>query len=776
MKTAEEALEFNRIEEELDSYLSFEQNREEFHGFGYFTNPSELAGEHSYLKEGEKYFNLGNELALSHVFDLTPSLSLLEKDGNLSVQELADFIPFLSDAKIFSSLASLTSLPLLSSVASKIQDYSWIQNRLSGAILPDLSIADGASDELYSIRSQIKKLESSIGDALKGAASKYGAYLTDVRETIKGGLPSLAVKSSFKGKVKGMVSDISNTKETTYIVPIEVLEIQNKIFELKEEEAQEIERILKELSGLLKQNIAGIRQAYISSKRLDSVLGRVRFGRTYEGSVAEYGDEILLQDLSHPLLNVATVVRNNFHLGGKNAKILVISGPNAGGKTVLIKAVTLVCVMNQKGLLVSARGEAILPLFDSFFFLSGDSQSIMDSLSTFSGHVAALKEGIDSVGPKSLFVVDEIGQGTAPLDGEGIGVAVIDYLKKVGCYAIFTSHYDGMKDKAFKDPQCLVGAMIFDEKTIKPTFRYQENMIGKSYALEVASNLGLKQEIIDGARAYVEKRNRSEDREVLEKTMALQQENLRLKEEYEAKIREADDLLAKRQKALDGLTSEKEAIHNRAEEKLESMLNQKEKEIEVLYQEHGVSLKQLADIKGKMKEINLDSDRSLGKFKPREEQKKTHVFEVGDYVRVNSLNNSGIITKLNVNHNSAYVKIGGMEIKVAVSNLTFLSKGNEKKPEVQIRDSYIVRKTSLPLECNLIGLRRDEAREKLDKYLDDCILMKMHQVRIIHGNGSGALRTMVQDYLKKNPNVESFRFGGEGEGGVGATVVTLKNS
>jgi DNA mismatch repair protein MutS2 len=394
----------------------------------------------------------------------------------------------------------------------------------------------------------------------------------------------------------------------------------------------------------------------------------------------------------------------------------------------------------------------------------------MDSLSTFSGHIASIRDALKELDKDSFLVIDEIGQGTSPSDGEALGVAVIDYIKAHGGFAILTSHYDGIKEKAFSDPSCLVGAMIFDEQTIKPTFRYQEGMIGKSYALEVSASLGLDSSIIQEAKDYVTEKNRQSGREALEQAIALQQENLRLKDEYEKKIKEAEELTAKRQRALDALSHEKEAVMRKADDKVDELVQSRIADLDLAYKNKKISLQQLAELKGKLSKMQVPNSPN---------QKKTayhHPLAVGDKVNVGSLNNSGTLIQIDEKRGTASVKIGSIAVKTNVSDLTFLEAAGalKVKPQVAVQDQYIEHKTGVPLEVNLIGLRQDEAREKLDKYLDDCILMKFHQVRIIHGNGTGALRTMVQKYLKSNPNVASFRFGEGGEGGVGVTVATLK--
>lgn len=774
MKDALESLEFQPIEKELDNYFAFRENISSFHDEQIITSEKELDSEHAFLNEAVSYFDKGYQLNLLETGEVKESLVVLSKGGILSIASLAEFFPFLSNVEtLISALKDKVTLTKINDLCLDLVGYKNIYQRIQNAILPDLTISDEASPTLYDIRRKLEKLQASISDVLKNAAGKYSEYLSINTETVKNGMPSLAIKAGYKNKVKGLVADISNTGNTVFIVPIEVLEIQNKIFELKEDEREEISRILKELSSLLASNIEGLVKDYNISIRLDSIFARVKFGLSYNGVVAKTADYIHLEDLAHPLIDPKNVVRNNISLGGDKGKILVISGPNAGGKTILIKAVSLACIMNQKGLLVDCLGEAELCLFEHFFFLSGDSQSIMDSLSTFSGHIAAIKDALDNVDENSLFVVDEIGQGTAPNDGEAIGVSVIDYLEKIGCYTILTSHYDGIKEKAFEDPKCLIGAMIFDEKTIKPTFRYAEGLIGKSYALEVSANMGLSAEVIDGAKAYLEEKKTSKQSQAMDKILSLQQENIALKESLEKKIKDADLLTQKRQRALDALNAEKMAIASKAEDRIETLIREKEEELNLAFKAKKISLNDLAVLKGEMNK--KASEKSKGFNKPLIKEEKREL-KVGDIVRVNSMNNSGEIVSINPVKGTARININGLKLNTDVTDLSYISSKQAEvaKPKIATQDKYIDHKNSISLDCNLIGLYQDEAREVLGKYLDDCIVNKIHHVTIIHGVGSGALRTMVQNELKKNKSVDTYRLGFPGEGGVGVTVVTLK--
>jgi DNA mismatch repair protein MutS2 len=776
MKNAYTSLEFEQIENNLKPFFAYQENISLFHEEEIQTSPQALEKEHGCLLEAVSYLQKGYQISLLEVQEIRPYLSLLSKDGVLSIEALSSFIPFLDNTKaLYEALKDKTFLPELNNLALDMVPFSSLEERLSSAILPDLTIADDASSNLFEIRSKLRKSQDNINQALRAAAGKYSSFLSaSAQETLKSGMPSLAVQAQYKNHVKGLVADISNSGGTVFIIPLEVLDIQNKVFELKEDERDEIARILKDLSSALSENLPSLLKDYEAGLRLDSLFARVKYGNTYQGNVASNGEGIILEDLSHPLLNQDTVVRNNISLGGDKARILVISGPNAGGKTVLIKAVSLACLMNQKGLLVAVRGKAVLPLFESIRFLSGDSQSIMDSLSTFSGHIASIKKALDNIDASSLLVIDEIGQGTSPSDGEALGVSIIDYLKGIGCFTILTSHYEGIKEKAFEDKDCLIGAMIFDEKTIKPTFRYQEGMIGKSYALEVSANMGLNPQIIKGAQEYLASKRQDQQSRAMDQILSLQQENLRLKEDYERKIQEQEAISVKRQRALEALNEEKEAIREKAQDKIDALILEKTQQIDLAFRSKKISLTDLAKLKGELSAISGDK-QTLKAASSKVAPKQRHLLSVGDHVRVLSMNNSGIVKALDESHASASIDLGGLIIKTSPSDLVYLDSGKIlSKPVYATADKYIDIKNSIPLDCNLIGLRQDEAREKMNKYLDDCLLRHLHQVTIIHGNGTGALRTMVKNELSKNKNVASFRLGVPGEGGVGVTVVSLK--
>ena len=760
------SLEYEKIEKMLEEYFSFEDSLEDFKKEEMIKDDFYLDREHKYLSELLDFFNQNNIINTLHVYPLRNYFSLLDKGGNIGIKGLADFLPFLENISLYiEAFKDRNNMELILDLVLDLRDFKYIHDRIDQAILPDLTIDSNASSTLYSIRKKIQAYETSISSKAREIAKKYSNYLAESNITIKDGLPSLAVKNSYKSYVKGFVSDVSNSGSTVYIVPLEIIEMNNEIYELKEKEKEEEERIVKALTQLIKEEQEAIYKDYLIALRLDSLLARVKFGLSYKGSVASISTSIKLEELSHLLINRDVVVKNDFEVED-DKKIVVITGPNAGGKTVLIKAISLACYLNQRGYLVPAK-KAELKTFSSIEFIAGDGQSIMDNLSTFSGHIVEINNSLSKIDKDSLFVVDEIGQGTSPLDGEAIGNAVIDYLESVGCYGILTSHYEGLKEKAIRDDEVEVGAMIFDEDTIKPTFKYKRGLIGRSYALEVAKNLHMKEEILVKAQEYLDRSLDSEEKKAIANLTKLQEQNERLKQSYEEKLNKLNELNAKREQAIKALQVEKENIKAKAQDKIDSLVDEKIDELDEIFKKNKnkIDLASFASLKGQ-----------LNKMKEREEDEvKVKVrFEVNDYVKVNSINNTGYIKS--IKGNKIEVDIDGMLLKTDLGDLVKLpdpKKAKIKQNYAKI-DKVFLGKSGVPLECNLIGLHVDEAKEKLEKYIDDCMLMHYHEVRIIHGHGTGALRTMVKEYCASNKNIKSTRFGDTYEGGVGATIITFK--
>lgn len=766
--------EFENILANYRKFVGYEENVLSA-GSTFIVEQKELNIEHEFLNEIKNYINEGHTLNPIYVHDLRESLKIIEKRGTLSAESLYSFINFFASIEqLRSCFKDRSDLIRVNDLALDLKEFKRIEMNITRSILPDYSIADEASYELGAIRNKIKKEKSEIERMASSLYNTYKDYLTGDGMGVKNGLPVLPVKNTYRSRVKGVVEEVSNSGETYFVVPVEILDINNKIYVLKEREKAEEEKVLKALTDNLRENYREIVKDYEIAKRLDSLIGAVNYGNTYKGNIASINEEkLLLEDLFHPLLDVPVIVSNTVRLNKFDGKIMVVTGPNAGGKTVLLKSVALAVLMNQHGLLVATKGDAVLPLFDNVIYVGGDNQSLSENLSTFSGHLFNLNEGLKEATNNSVLLFDELGQGTAPLDGEALALSILDYIENLNSFAIVTSHFDKIKDRAIDDKKIIPAAMIFDEEKIEPTFKLRSGVVGKSYALDVAKRLGFIDSIVFKAKEYLNSFNDTPEKKLIEELTISLNKAKETEEKVQAKEKELERLIAKRSAAIESLNAEKQSLREKVEKNIEKIVDERIKALDEIWTPGSKvkSLPEMSKIKGSLNKI---ASTPTNKNEPI----KVFEFEVGDYVKVKKANSNGRI--LAKNGNSYKVSCSGLSITCKASDLEKLA---DPKDQVQLKDKrktasidkYMATpKTGVGLECNLIGLRVDEALEKLGKYLDDCLLMKYHQVRIIHGVGTGALREAVRKYLDKKAFVDSYRFGGEGEGGVGSTVVTLK--
>jgi len=760
-------LEINKIIKLSLNYFFVEDSRNEFEMFDIETNPKVIQREHLYLNECLSFYQRGNILNLPYVKSLNDMFSYLDKGGVLDPIQLYNVGNLLTYISIIKHLILKESdLLNLNDLCLDLIEFNKLKDRIFQVITPEFEISNNASSKLNEIRRKLFNIKALYPKVISNVLRKYNSYLSEVKEGIKNGLPAIAIKPIYKNKVDGIVADVSNTGNTIYIIPTEILNLENETFELKSEEKEEINRILLDLTNEIRLNQGNIFEDYKIIKKLDSIFARTNFGLSYQGVIAEISDNIELNELGCLLIEDSKIIRNSIKLGEDLPKILLLSGPNAGGKSVLIKSVALACIMNQKLLLVPCLEKSKLKIFDNIFVLLGDNQSVIDNLSTFSSHIKLIDESLKRLTKDSLFIVDEIGQGTSPKDGQAIGIGVIKYLFNIDCYSLITSHYDGLKEFGIKSDKILIGAMIFDEISILPTFKYKQGQIGKSYALEVASNLGLINDVIIYAKEYLKESDKYNVQEVIDNLNKKELEIDKLKQDYTLKLEELEKIKNKRENSIKSLETEKEAIILKANKKIEEIVDDEIEKIDELYKLNKIDFKKMSEIKGKLKNIKVDE-----KYGGKQNKKiKEPNLKIGDKVFVNSLNNKGFIT--DINKDIYIVNVDGFNFKTKLNDLKLVN--IIKEPKLVKVDDFALNKSGVSFECNLIGLTKLEAINKLDKYMDDVILARYHEIRIIHGFGSGILRNAVIDYLKKNKNVKSYRSGGELEGGLGATVVYLK--
>ena len=737
-----------------------------------FPDPKSLARERNYVEETIDLVARHGAIPIDVSSDLTPLVSAAKKGGVLSPEDFERIALDVTNAEgIRAFFSNVTEEDELLDYVSTLPRLAFLEKDIHHIIAPDLSIYDDASPKLKSIRIAIRRLESTMKKKLGFVLESNKLYLSDTNMTLKNGHYVLPVKNAYKNKVKGIVQDISNTGETTFIEPELLVEMNNKLAELANDEREEIHRLLLVLS----QEVAGSGDALLETNgkiaQLDLWMAKARYAELIHGHLAVPSEKPLidLYGARHPLLDPKKVVANDFHLDEKTS-LVVISGPNAGGKTVALKTLGLLVLMNQAGLPIPAEQGSSLSYFPHIFVDIGDSQSISDNLSTFSGHMKNVAEILEVVKGKDLVLLDEVGTGTSPKEGEAIALAVVRALLRKHALSMISSHFEGLKAYAMSHPEVTNASMMFDEKNLLPTYRLKMGLPGESYGLVVAKRFGVPEDVLQDAKSILEQGEDQSVAETIAKLSAVTKET----EDLKASLEKEKIALDKQQASLDSkqaaLALREEHFLSDVETKKKRMLADYESQMEdILHSVEGGNVKLHEVIQAKKKLENLEPD------KPAEEDHHEDL-SVGDYVNLPSLYTTGRITKKDGNRIEV-TSPEGIVFKTRVEKAIRVEEPKQKtktvSSTVSLDDLAFVK--SVPLELNLIGERAEEAKLDLEKYLDDCRIRHFKRVRIIHGWGSGVLRKVVRDYLDAHKEFVDHYEGANGnEGGGGATIVYLK--
>ena len=722
--------------------------------------------------------------------DLKEISSLIQRYGPLPISPSLDALRIIDDAKKALILTPrdldmiaedvLTSLSLMKFIAKVGNLYPRISNKI--ASFCDLSplekeihrvinsaqgIYDKASPTLYSIRSKLKKVEALLQDKIANLSVGYTSYLSDNSITIREGHFVLPVKTAFKNKVPGIVYDVSDSGNTTFIEPLEVVQINNELTSLKVQENEEIRKILKALTNLcLLQEGEIITNNQIIGE-LDFLSTKAIFGQLNNCEIAEFVKEPCLEliDARHPLIDPNKVVSNSYKLDSTK-RIVIISGPNAGGKTVSLKTVGMHVLMNQCGLMIPVV-KAKLGYFNHIYVDIGDNQSLSDNLSTFSAHMSQIAEIVLKAGGKDLILIDELGTGTDPKEGEALALSIIKYFEHKHVFAFISSHFSALKEYAFVSEHIDNSCMIFDEKNLLPTYRFVQGMPGKSYALDVAGRYGIPEQIVKDSKDYIESKDETSVSEIMD---ALSEQTAKVNK-LEKALKDKEDELAKKEKRLNveetNLTKRREKLLEDVKAEKASMIKKAKEEIDYYISQLSKSdlkLHEIIEIRKKLDE--LEEEEIVEEFDDE--------IQVGDFVTIPSLDLSGKVDR--INGKKAHVSCdNGMGLNVEIKNLKKIQKPKEPAKVASKRKDYVdIINVEVSLELNIIGLHVEEAMYEVKKYIANCRLKNFKTVRIIHGFGSGALRKAVHEYLRKEKGL-TFRLGGEYEGGGGATVVTFND-
>ena len=767
MKNVDIALEFDKIKQKVESYcvtsLAKEMAKDINHDNDFLTCKDLL----EHLDEAIRATVKLSRCPIENIYDIYESLDKAQKGGLLSLEELFHVslqVDGVIKIKSYYDSLSLDNAPYLEYLCNSLYPLKNIQREIQKCISPTYELYDNASSNLKRIRNEIKDKEIEIRRKLDNIVKSKSKYLADSIITIRNDRLVIPVKSSYKYNVEGIILDESSSKQTVYIEPKASVILNAQILSLKQDEQKEIETIVRRLSKLVEADAEILKDNLNFIVELDFLFAKASYAKDIDAKCATLvkEKEITLKHARHPLIDKHKVVANDFSLGANNRNIYLITGPNTGGKTVALKTVGLLVLMNQAGLAVPVDGECRLSMFDKFFVDIGDDQSLLESMSTFSSSMTNIINMVDNVDDKSLVIIDEIGNGTDPKEGETLAMAILDYFYSKGAITLCSTHYSNLKTYAFNNDYITVVSMKFDNENMLPTYKLIENSSSDSYAFEISANLGLRKDIIENAKNYLDEYSSTS-----EKMMA------RLNKEL-SKVTEWEDKLEKKEQEINDknleisllkeqLEKEKVKVKEHANELVDELVEEKMKEIEKYMDElkdPNLKLHQVIKAKSKLSEINNSDD---------EEENNSNNFEINDNVLVKSINRKGIIKRKNGNEYG--VSVMGMLISVKASDLekTIIKK---EKPKVSVSQGRGIK--HIPVELNLIGMHVDEATFALEKYLDDCLLVHMKTCRIIHGAGTGALRKAVHSFLDKQKCVKEYRMGGAYEGGLGATVVTFK--
>lgn len=668
----------------------------------------------------------------------------------------------------------------------QLEPLTILANEIERCIISDDEISDDASSTLKHIRRNINNMNDKVHATLTNLVNgSLRTYLQDPIITMRGDRYCLPVKAECRGNVQGMIHDQSSTGSTLFIEPMAVVKLNNDLKELYAKEQEEIQVILARLSEDTAEYIEEIRTDYRSLTDLDFIFARGRLALEMNGSRPLFNTEgrIYIREGRHPLLDARKVVPITISLG-KDFTLLIVTGPNTGGKTVSLKTVGLLTLMGQAGLHIPAGDHSELAVFHQVYADIGDEQSIEQSLSTFSSHMTNIVSFLQDVDENSLVLFDELGAGTDPTEGAALATAILSYLHKRGIRAMATTHYSELKVYALSTPGVENACCEFDVESLKPTYRLLIGIPGKSNAFAISSKLGIPDYIIEDAKKRLTEQDVSfedmmTDLETSKRTIEKE------REEIAAYKREIEALKMQTRQKQDKLDEQRERILREANEKANAILRDaKDVADETIknFRKFGKENISAADMEKERerlrKKIKDTSAASTIKAQKPKKAYKPSDFKLGESVKVLSMNLTGTISSKPDSRGNVTVQMGILRSQVNISDLEIIEDVNPYSPKAMKRTSKgkikMSKSLSVSPEINLLGKTVDEAVSELDKYLDDALLSHLNSVRVVHGKGTGALRKGIHEYLRRQKHVKSYRLAEYGEGDAGVTIVELK--
>ena len=777
-KITQKKLNLDLVLKDIEKYCFSELSYEKIRNLEYITDYDKLVEVH---KENEEGYDLlrkyPNEFKLK-IFDYNASVKKAKIDSVLSEKELFYILRNIITYDRFSRRFENIKLQEHSSYASltkyvvKLDDFSDLERYLDRIIDEDGYIRPDASLELKNIKVNISKLKNKSDQILKNILRSNVKKLTEAIVTKRNDRDVILVKPEYKNDFGGIIHDESASGNTFYVEPKENVEINNEIGILKRKEREEILRILKEASEVIKEKADELINSLWNFSQIEFIFSKMNFcaRNGFNKQNIVNSQELNLKKAYNPLIDKDVVVKNDVILDNKGNS-LIITGPNTGGKTVILKTVGLCVYLSHLGFYIPALEESTVGFFEEVFVDVGDEQSIENNLSTFSSHMTNIIDILNKTNDKSIILLDELCSGTDPSEGAVLSIALLEKFKNLNATMLCTTHYPEIKNYCFESEYYKNSSMEFDFEKLKPTYRFIIGLPGKSNAINISAKLGLEQSIIDEASSLLEVNTKENNLFIDKLSESIREYDYKL-EYINKSLDEIDEVKETLESNLQKYEEYKESLYNDLSIELNKEIEEKKEEMLEIYKEFkdNTSLKQ-----HELNELLHSMDKSKNNIKLQRKLESEPKFnnseiQVGDDVLVLSYNQRA--TVLEISGNNLQIKMGAMKLNIKKKEVRKI----DSEPEIAKRyvSTSSVSSKKVGIDINVIGLNTEEAIREIENYMDKVILQGYDTFTIIHGLGSGILRKNIGEYLKNNRYVASYRTGGQNEGGMGATVVEMK--
>lgn len=774
-----DVLEFYKIVNELIDLSRLEKTKEKFLDIDIIKEKSVLDKELMLMMEMIDFYKYDDGLELAGLADITRMMNSIDIIGSyLSAEDLAVLKKNLTIFRISKSRAKNVrdKYKAIWNLFSDVEEVKDIENFISEAINDEGVLKDDASIGLRDVRRQKQNINANIKEKFDELISNKNTQ-NAIQERIvtqRNDRYVIAVKTDFKGLVKGIEHDRSATGSTVYIEPLNVVSLNNKLREYEAREREEIRKILLRITEIVKTKKEEILEIKEILERLDFIDAKTTYSINKKCIVPKIINKeyLKLVEARHPLIDENIVVPINFELGNPE-NIMLITGPNTGGKTVTLKVAGLLTIMALSGIPIPANEKTEIGYFHNVLADIGDEQSLEQNLSSFSGHVSKIKDIIENANSKSLVLMDELGSGTDPMEGAAFAMAIIDYLNKKHVTSIITTHYSEVKAYAFNTTGIKSASMEFNVETLSPTYRLLEGIPGESNALIIARKYGISEEIIENAKSYI-----SEDNQRVEEMLkSIKEKNDKLEmmhAQLEATRAELDKQKNIYEQKMVKLENEKNEIIKRAYEEADNYLKNMQAKAKNLIDKINSEESKKEDAKNAQRSLNMLRESFITDKKKNVKEKKIITqnvdFAIGEEVLVKTMNQNGKILKI-MPDNRIQVQTGILKLVVSTDDIVKI----QKKKTNKFKNFASLKRTSqVRGEIDLRGMNADEAIAELETYMDRAMLTGYHEIYIIHGKGTMVLRKKIHEYLRTSKYVAEFKDANQNEGGVGCTVVTLK--